>query len=237
MCENNNEDLRFNIERANEIVRLAENRRYKFLEINLALVTAFSFLFVYILEAFNDAGKASITFSIVIYFAYTCWNIGYNLKENRTTRIKKVLCSSREWKHQDFIKKIKEMKKNQFRRDYKIQLINLHKYQRNYNKIGRKTRIYTFVGLIHFLTNFVISILVNALSQCTQLEPFIIGVMIALYAISSIIFIIWLIILLIAEKKRESVAILGVEVPKDEIEEFKQVIKEYRKTNNKEWFF
>jgi len=40
---NNNElkeDLRFTIERANEIVRLSENRRYKFLKISLALVTA-----------------------------------------------------------------------------------------------------------------------------------------------------------------------------------------------------
>ena len=168
---NNNklkEDLRFNIERANEIVRLSENRRYKFLEINLALVTAFSFLLIYILDNFNIAGKMSMITSMIIYFGLTSKNIVFNLQENRTKGIVKTLCSERGWKHYEFGKIMIEIENYTFETDYKIQLINLHKYQKNYNKIGRETRIITLTGLMVLLITFFISIIINSFGDCIR---------------------------------------------------------------------
>jgi len=118
------EDLRFNIERANEIVRLAENRKYKFLEINLALVAAFSFLLVYILDVFNNGGKFSMIISMIIYFIFSSANLVYNLKEKRTQGIETSICSSRDWKPNEFEEKMKNIDNYSFKDDYIKQIEN-----------------------------------------------------------------------------------------------------------------
>lgn len=222
-------DIKFNIERANEIVRLAENRRYRFLEINLALATAFSFLLVYILDNFNDAGKLSMIICIAIYFLLTLENIIYNLKENRTKGIIKTLCSNRGWKHRRFLKKMNKVNDDTFKIDYKNQLINLHKYQKNYNKIGKDTRIMTLFGLCAFLATFLISIIINSFCETVILKHSDIIAIILPNIISLILIevIIWYLILFKAKKKGEKTDFIEIEVPYGKEKEYKKVINEY----------
>ncbi len=195
------EDLRFNISRANEIVRLAEERRYKFLEINLALVTAFSFLLVYIMDIFNAGGKLSMIISFVIYFGFSSANFIYNLRENRTKGISKSICGVRGWKHHNFRKIMINIDEYSFEDDYKIQLVNLHKYQKNYNKIGITTRLLTLMGLLILLITFVISVIINTLGY-SILNWLIILIIFLWNIIPSIIIFGILIIIRVKEKKR-----------------------------------
>ena len=159
MVDNNKiEDLKFNIERANEIVRLYENRRRVFLEINLALITAFSIIFGFLFNVFNILGKIFISISICIYFIITLRNISYNLKENITKGINPAICS---YTRNFNITKIENFKEFPFEKDYETQLKNLHKYQENYDRIAKKTRDITFKGLKILLILLIISIIIN----------------------------------------------------------------------------
>jgi len=232
-------DIKFNIERANEIVRLAENRRYRFLEINLALATAFSFLLVYVLDNLNVAGKLSMIICITIYFLLTLENIIYNLKENRTKGIIKTLCSNRGWKHHRFLKKMNKVDDYPFKIDYRNQLINLHKYQKNYNRIGKDTRIMTLIGLCVFLVTFLISAIINSFGETIQLEISAIIIIILLNFIAFILseLFVWYLICYKEKKKGAKTEFIEIEVPKAKRKEYKQVIEkcveDYKKSKKK----
>ena len=226
------------MKRANEIVRLSENRRYRFLEINLALVTAFSFLLVYIFDNFNDAGKWSMITSMIIYFILTLANIIYNLRENRTKGIRKSICEVRGWKYHRFGRKMMNIKNYNFEEDYKTQIINLHKYQQNYNKIGRNTRTITFTGLIILLITFIISITINSLEltnldQCGIISIIFFNVIPSIGIIGIIFYFKWY-----REKKlREKVEFIEIPIPKGEKKEYKELIdnciEDYKEKKNK----
>ncbi|MFX1568134.1 MAG: hypothetical protein ACFFCV_07180 [Promethearchaeota archaeon] len=234
------EDLRFTIERANEIVRLLENRRYKFLEINLALVTAFSFLLVYILDNFNIAGKLSMLTSISIYFVFTMINIGYNLKENRTLGIRKSLCSYRDWNYKDFMKFMENINENLFEDDYKDQIENLYEYQMNYNKIGKNTRLNTFTGLIILFFTFSISLIINSLINYlyNYIDPFkgyelrldCFGIFATIFLYNGLpSLVIWGIIWWRlkwkgVKEEREETELIKVQIPKGKVKEYKPLI-------------
>lgn len=153
-------DIKFNIERANEILRFYENRRKTFLEINLALLPAFNIVLGVFFNVFNVLGKISISFSICAYFILTIINIRYNLKEHKTEGIEPAICSyTRDF---DFCQ-YETLDDYPFKIDYETQIKNLHKYQNNYDKIAKKTRCYTFNGLKWLLYFLIVSIIINTI--------------------------------------------------------------------------
>lgn len=157
---NNNylEELKFNIQRANEITRLIENRRKSFLEINLALLPAFSIVLAVFSYVFNIWGLISISVSMSIYFGITIRNICINLRKNETDNIEPAICSyTREFDTNN----INNIKDFDFEDDYKKQIKNLHKYQENYDNIAKKTRSITLKGIITLLISLIISIIIN----------------------------------------------------------------------------
>lgn len=159
-------EIKYNIERANEIVRLYENRRRIFLEINLALVTAFSLVVGFLYNEFNILGKSSLTISIVVYFVITLENIHYNLKRNQTNNIEPTICSySRGFN----IEIYSNFKKFDFKEDYEKQLKNLHKFQENYDKVATKTRSYTFNGIKWLIYLLIVSIIINTIGTWVAL--------------------------------------------------------------------
>lgn len=153
-------DIKFNIERANEILRLYENRRKTFLEINLALLPAFSIVLGVFFNVFNVLGKISISFSICVYFIITIINIRYNLKEHKTEGIEPAICSyTRNFNFCQY----ETFDDYPFKIDYETQIKNLHKYQKNYDKIAKKTRCYTYNGLISLLILLIFSIIIDVI--------------------------------------------------------------------------
>lgn len=152
------EDLRFNIERANEIVRLYENRQKIFLELNLALMTAYSLVLGVLFQFFNLCGKISISIAICVYFGFTLWNVKFNLKENKTLDTIETICF-----------KGYEGDYSNFEDDYKNQIKNLHKYQQNYDKIAKKSRDITRKGLYVLIIGLGLSIIINMMGIFFQI--------------------------------------------------------------------
>ncbi len=156
MNENNQEILKFNIERATEILRLLENRRKKFLDINLALASAFGVVTGVLFPIFDICGKISVAIAILVYFLITIINIGYNLLNHTTSDIEPSLCFFRnyDWsKYNEYI----------FKEDYKTQIMNIHKYQENYDNLAKKTRCITLIGALFLFILFSISIIIGVI--------------------------------------------------------------------------
>lgn len=154
------EELKFNIERANEITRLIENRRKSFLKINLALLPAFSIVLAVFSYVYNIWGLISISISMIIYFVITIRNIGINLKKNETEDIKPAICS---YTRNFNISQYKDFKGFDFEGDYGKQIRNLHKYQENYDNIAKKTRSITLKGIMILLISLILSIIINVI--------------------------------------------------------------------------
>ncbi len=158
--EDKTADIKFNIERANEILRLYENRRKIFLEINLALLPAFSIVLGVLFNVFNVLGKIFISISICVYFIITIINIRYNLKEHKTKDVEPAICS---YTRNFNISQYDTLDDYPFKIDYEKQIKNLHKYQENYDMIAKKTRDYTYMGLISLLILLILSIIIDVI--------------------------------------------------------------------------
>ena len=154
------EELKFNIERANEITRLIENRRKSFLKINIALISAFSIVLAVFSYVYNIWGLISISISMIIYFGITIKNICINLKRNETENIKPTICS---YTRKFNISQYKNFKGFDFEGDYDKQIRNLHKYQENYDNIAKKTRSITLNGIMILLISLILSIIINVI--------------------------------------------------------------------------
>ncbi|MHA1986964.1 MAG: hypothetical protein ACW98D_10025 [Promethearchaeota archaeon] len=151
-------ELKFNIERANEITRLIENRRKSFLEINLALLPAFSIVVAVFSYVFNIWGIISISFSMILYFVITIKNIWINLKESETEDINPAICS---YTRNFNINQHENFQEYNFQEDYDKQIRNLHKYQENYDTIAKQTRSITLIGIIILLISLILSVILN----------------------------------------------------------------------------
>ena len=158
---NMKEDLRFNIERANDIIRLYEDRKRVFLEINLVLVTIFSVIIGlwFENEIINDIARSWILFWFAIQLICTVINIIWNLIPNKTKNIKNTICKGYTDRQIDEI----NVGPNSifFTNDYKQQLKNLNKFQKNYSDIASITRWITFYVMILFVTGMGGSLIIN----------------------------------------------------------------------------
>ncbi|GAI80534.1 unnamed protein product, partial [marine sediment metagenome] len=123
------EDLKFNINRANEIVRLYEKQKNYYLKLNITLITISSIIYGILLNFFNNWGIGLLTFSISIIFALSIINFIYCSIGNKTKGIRPNLCFYRGYSCQ----KIKDFSKDSVLVDLKTQIYNLHKYQKNYS--------------------------------------------------------------------------------------------------------
>ncbi len=154
------EDLKFNIERAEGIVRLYENESRHFLELNLALISIYFIIYGLLLPIFNNWGKVLITISLIAYSISVIANIINHLIKNDTHKkynITPTLCFKGQCER--YIDCIDE--KTKFVLDYKNQLKNLLKYQKNYFKRAEKGRIITLIGLIILIGGISLSIIIN----------------------------------------------------------------------------
>jgi len=151
------EDLKFNINRANEIVRLYEKQKYHYLNLNIALITIASIIYGILLNSFNNWGIITLTIAILAFFAISTYNFIYCSIGNKTNGIRPSLCFYKGYSCQN----IKDFSKDSVLRDLKTQIYNLHKYQKNYNKIAVKTRKITLIGIIFLISLYALSILVN----------------------------------------------------------------------------
>ena len=170
--ENMIDDLKFIIERQTEIIRHAEKLTKRFLDIDLALLTAFSFLFVYALDVFNNPGKISMLISIIIFFVYSTLIFIYELSEKRTLGIEPSICSARGWKLNEFNTQLDKLvgifkpesddDKITFQQDFITQIRNLYNYQENYHKVAANHNKFTFSGVLILLFNLASSVMVNS---------------------------------------------------------------------------
>lgn len=151
------EDLKFNINRANEIVRLYEKQKNYYLQLNIALITISSIIYAILLNSFNNCGILFLTIAIMIFFAISTYNFIYCSIGNKTENIEPCLCFYRDYTGQ----KIEEFSKNSVIKDLKTQIKNLHKFQKNYNRIAVKTRRITLVGIIILMILLSLSLLGN----------------------------------------------------------------------------
>lgn len=151
------EDLKFNINRANEIARLYENQKNNYLNLNLASITISSIIYGILLNVFNNWGILFLTISLLIVFVISAINFIYCSIGNTTKGIKPTLCFHKNYSCQ----KIKDFDKNSVLGDLKTQIYNLHKYQKNYNKIAVKARRFTLTGIISLIISFFVSFLIN----------------------------------------------------------------------------
>lgn len=158
---NMKEDLRFNIERANDIIRLYEDRKRVFLELNLVLVTIFSVIIGlwFENEIIKDTAQSWLLFWFVIQLIFTVINIIWNLIPNKTQNIKKTICKGYTDHQIDEINV--DSNSNFFTNDYKQQLKNLNKFQKNYSAIASVTRWITFDAMILFVTGMGGSLIIN----------------------------------------------------------------------------
>ena len=223
------EDLKFNIERANEIVRDAQKQVKTFLEINLALVTAFSFLFVYIMDKYTDINVSEFSWglSIIGYFLIIVVIIIYKLTYKTTKGIKKSICFYRHWKYHNLKKNLIEIDTYSFKGDYKTQLLNLHKYQRNYDHCAKIIGNLTLIGILFLIISFITNIIINLIFRelnCCSLKTIII-----LYIIIGIILIIFWLKYLRDKNYKEKVEYVEFQVPKDLKSEARKHINSYMK--------
>ncbi len=151
------EDLKFNVNRANEIVRLYEKQKKDFLKLNLTLITISSIIYGILLNFFNNWGILFLTISLLIIFAISTYNFIYCSIGNKTENIEPSLCFYRDYSGQ----MIEEFSKDSVIKDLKTQIENLHKFQKNYNRIAVKTRIITLVGIIILMILLSLSFLGN----------------------------------------------------------------------------
>lgn len=151
------EDLKFNINRANEIVRLYEKQKNYYLKLNIALITISSIIYGILLNSFNDWGIFFLTIAILIFFAISAGNFIYCTIGNKTNGIKPNLCFYNGYSCQ----KIKDFSKDSVLGDLKTQICNLHRYQKNYNRIAVKARIITLIGIITLIVLYALSFLGN----------------------------------------------------------------------------
>lgn len=154
---NLNEILKFNINRANEIVRLYEKQKYHYLNLNIALITISSVIYRILFDILNNTGIILLTFSLSIFFIISTINFIYCSIGNKTGSTKPTLCFYKKYN----CEKIKDFSVDSILGDLRTQLNNLHKYQENYNNIAVKARIITLIGIVFLLISFTISIVVN----------------------------------------------------------------------------
>ncbi len=128
------------------------------MEINLALLPAFSIVVAVFSYVFNIWGIISISLSIVLYFVITIKNIWVNLKESETEDINPAICS---YTRNFNINQYENFKEYNFKEDYDKQIRNLHKYQKNYDTIAKQTRSITLIGIIILLISLILSVILN----------------------------------------------------------------------------
>ena len=151
------EILKFNINRANEIVRLYENQRNYYLNLNIALITITSITYGIIYNYLNIGGIISLISSLIFIFAFSIGNFYFSSKSNKTQDIKSTLCFYRDNNNS----LIEGLNKDSILGDLKTQIKNLYKYQENYNKIAVSTRRATLRGIMILLISFPASLIIN----------------------------------------------------------------------------
>ena len=123
------EILKFNINRANEIVRLYEKQKNRYLDLNIALITIISIIYGIFYKILNFGGIISLICSLTVIFSFSIANFYSSSKSNETKDISPTLCFYRGYD----CEKIKNFRLNQNLGDLRTQLNNLHKYQKNYH--------------------------------------------------------------------------------------------------------
>lgn len=161
----NKQDLQFNITRANEIVRLYENRKKYFLHINLALMSAFLLIYRFFWEIYRQIAKDTLTVFLLIFLFITLANILWILKRNETKNTVDTLSKDDIGKGDN--KLLLNTNKN-ISDDYKNQLINLYRFQKNYDKIARKSKDLTLIATVIFISGFIASLIFNYNTEITS---------------------------------------------------------------------
>ena len=224
------EDLRFNIERANDIIRLYEDRKRVFLEINLVLVTIFSVIIGlwFENEIINDIARSWILFWFAIQLICTVINIIWNLIPNKTTNIKNTICKGYTDRQIDEI----NVGPNSifFTNDYKQQLKNLNKFQKNYSDIASITRWITFYAMILFVTGMGGSLIINYYPDIVVLGIVIVVILLSFPLIFEFLRYIRKKHKSISEKKKKNEQ--RIKSPKDEKNNLKKRIDSQKKSQN-----
>jgi len=157
------EDWRFNINRANEIVRLYGNQTGFFVKITLSLIATYNILYVIfsILLSFillNFWGFILLTIAFLAYLTSAVITLILSTQSHNTQEIEPAFCH---YKYifdkkgnliEDNLNKIRtNLSSNDFREDYRKQLINLLKFQQNYYKIARNAKRWMIISVIIFV--------------------------------------------------------------------------------------
>lgn len=154
------EDLKFNINRANEIVRLYENQKRYYLNLNVALITITSITYGVIYNYLNILGIISLICSLTLIFAISIGNFYYSSKSNETGDTKPTLCFYRDNDNPT----LERLNKELILGDLKTQIMNLYKYQENYHNIAVSTRKNTLKVIISLLISFPASSIINLIA-------------------------------------------------------------------------
>lgn len=162
MSKNNPENdiidnLKFNINRANEIVRLYEKQKQYYLNLNVALITITSITYGIIYNYLNIWGIISFICSLTSIFVISISNFYFSSKSNDTENIESTMCFYRD----NNSPSIDGLNKDLILGDLRNQLKNLYKYQENYHNIAVKTRKFTLIGIITLLISFPVSFIIN----------------------------------------------------------------------------
>ena len=165
------EDWKFNINRANEIVRLYGYQTAFFVKIILSLIVTYNILFVIFNIYFNFISFNIVDFWIlmgcfIVYLISAIIALLFSIKKDNTKdkfRIDDTYC------HFEYIfneeGKITEeipanLTKDNFRADYPKQLNNLLKFQKNYKDIALRAKTCMKINIIIFGICLAVSILV-----------------------------------------------------------------------------
>jgi len=152
--------LKFNINRANEIVRLYDQQKIYYLKLNLTLLPAYGVIYGVFLNFFNIWGILAFTIAIIVFFINSLINFRESSKANTTEVTKASLCFFKNYTNE----MLKGFSKGSILDDSKTQIENLHKYQENYQRIAIKTREKTLLGINLMIILFLISAIVNCIA-------------------------------------------------------------------------
>ncbi len=161
------EDWKFNIERANEIVRLYGTQTRYFMNLTLSLITTYNILYAIFNFLLSSLGFFVLTISFILYMISAIYNLYLSLKKNSTAKRFKIekypICFYKSIFNGDEKEISKDLNSEDFKSDYHLQLNTLLKYQKNYYEITYRARKFLMLSVIIFSFGLTISILISFL--------------------------------------------------------------------------
>jgi len=166
------EDWKFNINRANEIVRLYGIQTEYFVKLILSFIVSYNVLFLIFnaVSKFVSFNTTDFGWILGFFISYLGISVGSIIWITYSKPTKDILTSICHFKDNEYFEEsvclsreeVREIgiSETDFREDYKIQLYNLLKFQKNYYNITRKAKVLFTFNVICFVGFLLVSILI-----------------------------------------------------------------------------